>query len=243
MSELPLELQSADKEKLKQIFGYAKAINILVTGKAGSGKSTLINGILGVKINGEKQAKEGCDIYPCTTTLKAYQAKKGNIVVTVWESPGLQNGTGNDKEYLKQMKEKCSERDFTIYCIKICDMRLVRGSDEYRAMDKLTATFGPEFWETTIVALTFANIDWEFLSEREKPQVFEQKIKQWKARIQAILINEIKVPKEIARVIRIVPAGHYRKPHLPGLKFWLSNLWFNCVETISTTEGRTALLE
>ena len=58
-----------------------------------------------------------------------------------------------------------------------------------------------------------------------------EKIQQWRERIREILTNDINVPDEIVRAIRIVPAGYYREPHLPGYKFWLSNLWFHCISS------------
>ena len=246
-SKLSPQLQSIGKEK--HVYENAKSFSILVIGKTGSGKSTLANGILGLNVKRVEQAKKGQDLDPCTTTVETYHANKGKISATVWDSPGLQDGTKNEKEYLKQVEEMCSKRDLTTYCIKISDTRLVRGSDEVRAMDQLTTTCGPKFWKSTIIVLTFANStdaideDWDFLREREKPQVFERKIKQWQEKIQAILINEIKVSEEIVRAIRIVPAGYYRKPHLPGYKFWLSNLWLLCVGTISTPEVKAALIK
>ena len=78
-----------------------------MTGKTGSGKSTPINGILGLNVEGVRQAEEGHDLNPCTTTVEAYYANKGEIDVTVWDSPGLQDGRKNERKYLKQMKEKC----------------------------------------------------------------------------------------------------------------------------------------
>ena len=249
LSKLPPELQSIDKEKLKQMYNNAKSISILVTGKTGNGKSTLINGILGLNIEGERRAKEGHNLELCTTTVEPFHAKKGNMVATVWDSPGLQDGTDNQEEYLKQMKEKCSNRDLTMYCIKISDTRLARRSDEVKAMDQLTKTFGAKFWKTTIIVLTFANAtdmideNWDFLPEKDRPLVFERKIEQWRQKIREILTNEIKIPTEIVEAIRIVPAGSYRKPHLPGYRFWLSHLWFHCLHTISTPEVQATLVK
>ena len=244
--ELPPELEPINNKELKQIYDNAKSVSVLVTGTTGSGKSTLINGILGLDVKGKRKAKEGHNLKPCTTKVEAYRVKKGKIVATVWDSPG---GTENEEEYLQQMKEQCSERNLTIYCIKITDTRLVRGSDKVRAMKKLTETFGHDFWKTTIIVLTFANSyqlinkDWKDLDDQEKPLVYERKIQQWSERIRESLTNDINVPDEIVRAIRIVPAGYYREPHLPGYKFWLSNLWFHCISTISTPEGQAALVK
>ncbi len=146
---------------------------------------------------------------------------------------------------------KCSQRDLTIYCVRITDGRYLCGkhNPDMLAMKTLTGTFGLEFWKSVIVVLTFANtleafnLDWEELSRNVKVKAFQKRIDEWKDQVREILIRDIKVPKQIVWAIRIVPAGHYRKPHLLNCEYWLSHLWFQCLATIPTAGGRAAFVK
>ncbi len=225
-----------------------ESISILMTGKTGTGKSTLTNGILGTKL-----AEEGASIAThCTTKVLKYETMKGNINVTVWDSPGLQDGTENQEEYLQQMVESCSKVDLTLYCIRIGgETRFVRGTDnpDLVAMIRLTEAFGPKFWKNAIIVLTFANtlqafnVKWEDLSIKQKQEAYKAKIKEWEEQIKDILIEDIKIPKDVVDAIKVVPAGHYLKAELPGFGYWLSSLWFECVNTIPNKEARLSMLQ
>ncbi len=240
-------------ESLRKIYKHSYKISILVTGRTGSGKSTLTNGILGLKINGQSvPAKESSDIKrPCTTRVTEYIGRKGKILVNVWDSPGLQDDTDNQDEYVRKMKMLCSQRDLTMYCIRITDGRYLcsKNNPDMLAMKKLTDAFGLEFWKSVIFVLTFANtleafnLEWEELSSNEKAKAFQMKINDWKDQVREILTRDIGVPKSIVWAIRIVPAGHYRKPHLLNCEYWLSHLWFQCLTTIPTATGRAALVK
>lgn len=253
LNELPQEMRiSLDINMLKRNYQNAKSISILVTGKTGTGKSTLANGILGVKIQRERVAIEGANITgACTTKVTKYEARKGEIAVTLWDSPGLQDGTANQTDYLRQMKQQCSKRDLTIYCIKMIETRFVQGTDnpDIIAMKKITKAFGNDFWKSTVIVLTFANsieavnYDIKYLSPEKKIEEIKKVISQWINQIKNILIKDVKIPKEIVKSILIVPAGHYMEPHIPGCRYWLSNLWFHCVHAISSPEAKVALVK
>ena len=223
-------------------------LRILVTGKTGQGKSTLINGLLGASF-----AREGAGAARCTTEVEVYKKEINGVPVVVFDSPGLQDNMSNEDEYIRSMKETCQKLSMVLYCTKMVNTRL--GDDDKKAMKKLTQAFGQEFWNHAVFVLTFANMElvdrWD---ERDGPSLsdpaskpdketwhllmkkrFEGRIEIWKKELHQFLIDEVNVDPSIANGVPVIPTGDHvvtwNNPtplRLPDRDNWFQVLWETC---------------
>ncbi len=69
------------------------SVNILVTGKTGTGKSAIVNSITGTQVT-----EEGDTLKPQTKRIEHTIKHVGDVQLQVWDSPGLQDERG-DEEY------------------------------------------------------------------------------------------------------------------------------------------------
>ena len=89
-------------------------INILISGMTGSGKSALINSLVGVAV-----AKERDGLDCVTTAVTRYELSNNGVhtCICIWDSPGLQDETDNDEAYIAEMKAKCSNYDQSCFVL------------------------------------------------------------------------------------------------------------------------------
>ena len=238
--ELPTiidKLLISEEEKIERIEKSSKKrIEILITGKRRAGKSTLMNAIVGKEV-----AKPGKKLHTEKVNAMCYKmATEEGMDVDVWDSPGLQDGSENEEEYLTQLKEKCSNVDIIIYCINISATRseFKEGQNDISAIKKLTATFGPQWWKHSIFVMTFANlletmlktqldvrqgVVLELEQQSQLEEMFNDRIMEWKVAIHGALLAT-GVPWDMVNEVPVVPAGVFIEPHLPGHDYWLSQL-------------------
>ena len=125
--------------------------SLLIAGKTGVGKSSLVNALVGRQV-----AKEGRKKVAGTCEVTSYTVANEGVNLRVWDSLGLGDGTGNDEKYLAEMGSKITEKlDVVILCLKMDDSRFQR--DDKDTFKLLTKNFGTNFWKNAVIALTFAN--------------------------------------------------------------------------------------
>ncbi len=227
--DLASNVEPEEKAKIKELLSKAKSITILVTGKTGAGKSSLLNYILGANLF--EVGVSRCNRH--TKEVSCHTITRNEILITAWDSPGLQDGLGYEDDYLADMAKKCPVVDVVYYCISMEETR----QDEHNhkaAICTITKKFGAKFWENALFVLTHANMLVDALESKDVQNLteeFDKKVQQWKEVIQDAL-KKFNVPEEIVKEIRVVPAGHHRVVDLPGIEYWISNVWANGLLTM-----------
>ena len=212
------------------------SISILVTGRSHAGKSALINEIVGQKV-----ANEGDTLVKGTDKVQGYAFKYTglDLRITLWDSPGLQDGLCGDQKYLSDMlSHGCVDADLTFYCVNMNDTRFRQ--EDHDAFKNLTTGFGKRIWNNVIFVMTFANRQAERLerfhqtfNERNLRDLFNHLLRSWKARLVDAVVNT-GVSEEIAANIPVVPVGYKAERALPDRDDWLESLWYECVSRIQT---------
>lgn len=151
--------------------------------------------------------------------------------ITVFDTPGLADGTGNDESYLNQIREKVASVDLFLFCTDMTSKRF--GDDDARTIEKLTRTFGTILWDHALVVLTFANeVHAPSRKDVTEKEFFQQKIQRFQKKIQELLRRQ-EVPEEAVYNLPFVPAGELTKPRLPGRDNWLTAFWIVAFKRIN----------
>ena len=229
------------QKKVQEWMQSSKTLDILITGKTGSGKTALINGLIGRKVG-----EEGEELTRMTTHVDAKEFSLNGMEAKIWDTPGLQDDTDEEDRYLDEMKKYCSDCNLYIYCINMSQRRL--DSADITAMGRLTNTFGKDWWKKVLFVLTFANsVEGYCPLGCDKREYFEGRVKMWHDTLVRKLVA-LGVEQEIAEVIVVVPTG-YRKPleqnpdpwALPGISNWFHNFWYKSAEVMDE-KGLPALV-
>ena len=199
-------------------------VRLMVIGKTGTGKSTLLNGVLGAQL-----FEEGEDFEPQTLQLECKKVTKAGVDIVAFDTPGLQDDSGNEEQYLTEMKAKCTDVHLILYCVSMLETR----SDlEKRnsAIKLITKALGANIWKNAVLMLTFANVFESRLmakhhnNQEEVKASFMKKANEWKVLFGNTLYKS-GVPYKVYSKISVIPASTGNEPHLKTQRYWLSNFW------------------
>ena len=201
------------------------SVRMIVVGKTGVGKSTLINNIFGKKL-----AEVGHGLELQTKTTKVLNKNINGTRVKICDTPGFRDGQDKDYEYSQEMTHRCSNPDVILFCIRMDETRWT--DDDKATILGLTNALGKSSWNNMVLVLTFADkVDFD--------EIIETEIR-WKEKVSKQLIL-IGVDKEVADRIPIVMSGNSIDPVSSGFGNWLPKLFLRCLQ-VSKEGGKTALL-
>ena len=205
-----LQSQPNLHENLSELALQTKEVNILATGNLATGKSALVNCLIG-----EEVAPEGKSLDQETTEVMRYQVTIQGLQFNIWDSPGIEAYAEDELQNMKKIAESVPKTDLLLYCIRMDDA-LLRKQD-ILTINHFTYAFGEAVWNNAVFALTFANM---VLPARNKDNPlhrkrhFEEKLQTWTKELHEALKNA-GVSEMTVETIPVAPAGYYCEPSLP----------------------------
>ena len=125
----------------------------------------MINEIFGANVCRTGGPGEGTRLGHVTDDVQAVHRRIHGVRITIYDSPGLQDGTENDDQYIEKMSTCYNSVELVLYCIDFNAERWL--PQENKAIEMLSKKFGNALWEKVIVVFTRANKLQNDLKENE----------------------------------------------------------------------------
>ena len=223
-----------DEEVIKAIMSCQdqSLCRILIMGKAGVGKSALINSISGADLALESHKRQ------CGCAVEVYKLTVSEYRIVIVESPGVFDGNEREEGHvidLQSVITSPSELQLVMFCWPIISHCFTE--EDHKTLHLFTNTLGKEIWNKSVIVLTFANRLVSDLTSTScsDPVVFaellQQKIIQSTTQIKAAL-RKLGILEEVIQSIPVSVAGYHKASLciqkgyiLPDDSDWLYKLW------------------
>ena len=241
------ESSSESVAEWKRVSG-GRPLVLVVLGKSGVGKSTLINKFLKLEGENECEAKDGAS----TTTRKVERKEKTKQEITIQmiDTPGLGGVDGiKVKKVLQDISKATNKQaDTILYCVSMHPASHIDSSDT-KIVRQLTSTFGSDIWRRTILCLTFANV-----CKPENDEVYKSRIESYAQQFQKALrqvnVFDIQVESvfsttrlESKAAISVIPVGFDPEKRLPLNQNWSEQLFMEILQNRSNAKIIPSLFE
>ena len=220
------------REALSQLRKDCPVFGILVIGRTGVGKSTLINNLLGKEV-----ASVGHTLKSETPVVKPHEYSVEGVPIVVYDTPGLGDVIGEEDEakHLANMKDLLAEKKIhlVVYCFQITKTLVV--SSDVGALRKYHQ-IGVD-WKHSIIALTFADALYIPNDERDYPNFrmsnfFDKKVAFWQSEVMK-LVGQLGLKAEVAKQLKVFPTTLLPTDRLPNEESWYVPLWLQIVRILS----------
>ena len=204
---------------------------VLLAGETGSGKSALINILLGAEV-----APEGHACRPETDTITQYRGKVAGVPVALYDTPGTDDKPAKDRHTCMEIRKliESNKINLVIFCFPMIERHIKQSHiDTMRAYHKARVN-----WKNAIVALTFSN-NIEAPSKMRNSDTFNEaeyfrgKIEDWKATLRDTLVKEVGVPQSVAEKLIIRPTTDEWDATLPDNQKWFVPLWLDILDLLA----------
>lgn len=193
--------------------------NILVIGRTGVGKSTLINAMFGAV-----KAKATHGTKSVTSDVQVCEGEHDGFKFKFYDTPGLRDTGGKSCRNILLDVANRSHFDRILICTKLQDKA------DPRMFSELASRLHADVWKRTVVVLTFANHFITLKSVKESNDLENEvkvQVNDLKGNIVNLLSkNSIKI--EVLDEIPFCIAGLIDEKGLPTTEDWLTALWDKC---------------
>ena len=226
----------ASSESSQRVSSPSSKLRVVVFGKTGTGKSSLINSLF---LSETPVAKEGDSLFSETKSVHCYTKMVTMIVndvhVTLWDTPGLKDPESDGEKTIKEIREKCDvgDIDLFVYCTHFDQPRLQK--EDVDCIRDITKAFGDGIWKRALFALTFANKTTlpPSVTDKTLSEYFQFRLDQWKDGLhQFVKKNARELSDQVISSIPVIPTGYKNLP-LPDKRFWLLEFWSACVAQVN----------